>query len=82
MEEQIVVLVPALAVVGKASTSIETVLVEAGHVPLEIVHIKIFVPGNNPETPEVYTVGVVIVPLPETSDHIPVPTTGEFPDIV
>ena len=50
--EQIVWFAPAFAVVGIALTLIETVLVEAGQVPLVIVHLKIFIPTGKLLTEE------------------------------
>ena len=45
----------------------------------EIVHSNTFAPSPNPVTPELLAVGVVMVPLPLTSDHTPVPSTGTLP---
>jgi hypothetical protein len=70
--------VPAAAVVGKFSRSIIMSSVEGGHVPLEIVHRKVLVPTLKPVTPDVGEAGVVTVPVPEITDHIPVPKTGVF----
>ena len=69
---------PALAVLGLASTLIATVLVEAGQVPLETDHMKIFAPAVKPVTPDVAELGVLTLPFPETSNHEPVPTSGIF----
>ena len=44
-----------------------------------MVHWKVFVPTLNPVTVDVADVGVVIVPLPAMSVHIPVPVVGVFP---
>lgn len=44
-----------------------------------MVHINTFAPAPKPVTPDVGDVGVVIVPLPLTSVHKPVPVTGVFP---
>ena len=52
---------------------------EAGQVPLVMVHWKIFAPGLIAVIPDVGDEGVVIVPVPETSVHVPFPTIGEFP---
>ena len=52
---------------------------------LEIVHRKVAVPGTakpgtaKPVTPEVGEEGVVMVAVPETTDHTPVPTAGVLP---
>jgi hypothetical protein len=60
---------------------------EVAHVPLVIVHLKIYVPYPIPVIVVVGEEGVVIVgagldPGLETSDHAPVPTRGVFPAIV
>ena len=78
VEEQIVCGEPALDVLGFASTLMATVLVEAGQVPFEIAHIKIFVPTVNPFTEAFGEFIGETVPVPETSDHAPVPTDGTF----
>jgi hypothetical protein len=49
------------------------------HVPLVIVHLNTFAPTPNPVTPDVGLPGVVIVPVPLTNVHKPVPKPGEFP---
>jgi hypothetical protein len=52
------------------------------HTPLVIVQRKVTTaPNVNPVTPEVGEDGVVIVavPVPGTTDHIPVPIVGVFP---
>jgi hypothetical protein len=47
---------------------------------LEIVHCNTAVPGTaKPVTPEVGEPGVVMVAVPETTVHVPVPTTGVLP---
>lgn len=47
---------------------------------MEIVHLKVTVePIVKPVTPEVGDVGEVIVAVPETTVHVPVPVTGVFP---
>ena len=53
--------------------------VDAVQVPFEIVHWNTFVPTPKPVNPDVGLVGVVIVPVPETNVHKPVPTTGVLP---
>ena len=56
---------------------------ESAHGELEIVHRKVAVPGTaNPVTPEVGELGVVMVAVPETTLHAPVPAVGVFPDKV
>ena len=52
---------------------------EDGHVPFEMVQRKTFAPVPKPVTPELEEFGDVIVPVPETSVHVPVPTAGGFP---
>ena len=48
--------------------------------PLDIVQRKMAeVPDNNPVTPELAELGVVIVAVPENTDHAPVPTPGALP---
>ena len=47
---------------------------------LDIVQRRVAVPGTaKPVTPEVGEVGVVMVAVPETTDHTPVPTAGVLP---
>ena len=71
---------PAAAVVGVALTDITTSSVEAVHGELEIVHLRVAVPGfDNPVTPDVGEDGVVIVALPDTTDQAPVPAVGVLP---
>ena len=40
--------------------------------PLLTVHLNLFTPTPKPVTPEVGLLDVVMVPLPDTSDHVPV----------
>lgn len=79
VSEQTTELVPATAVVGTWSRMMATVDVEGGHVPLDMVHWKTFVPVEIPVTLEFGDVGDVIIPVPETKVQTPVPTTGVFP---
>jgi hypothetical protein len=52
-------------------------------VPLLIVHRRVAVlPAGTPVTPELGEEGDVIVAVPETTDHNPLPTLGEFAAIV
>ena len=67
---------------GFASTFTETVLVEEGHAPLEIVHMKTFEPALKPVTPELFEVGEVILAPPETTLQEAVPTEGTLADRV
>src|SRR6266567_8861803 len=53
--------------------------VESVQVPLWIVQRKTFAPNPRPVTPDVGLLGVVIVPVPLTSVHVPVPTVGLLP---
>ena len=62
--------------VGTSFTKIAIVAVEFVQGKLEISHWKIFVPKPNPVIVVLGSVGLVIVPLPETNVHKPVPTVG------
>ena len=54
--------------------------VEAVQEELDIVQRKVAVPGTaKPVTPEVGEDEVVIVAVPETTDHAPVPTVAVLP---
>ena len=46
------------------------------HVPLLIVHTKVFTPVVKPVTPEVGEAGVVTVAVPAVTVQTPVPTVG------
>jgi hypothetical protein len=71
---------PALAAVGNASMVIVTSSDEDAHAPLLIVHLNVaVVPGTNPVTPDVSEDGVVIVAMPLTTVHTPLPTVAIFP---
>lgn len=70
---------PALAVVGIAALMIVTVSLEAGQLALLIVQTNVFVPTDNPETPEVGVPGAITVAPPTTTVHNPDPTVGVFP---
>jgi hypothetical protein len=74
--------VPALAAVGLASLTTVTVLLDEGHVPLEIVHIKLFAPVLSPLTPVVGEEALDSVAVPVLTDQSPVPVVGVFPDNV
>ena len=67
---------PTVDIVGISSTYNVTLETEARHGALEIVHSKIFVPKPKPVIVVFGEVGLVIVPLPETKVHNPVPTVG------
>ena len=72
-------LVGLLGLAGKTEV-IVTSLVVLPQYPLAIVHLKVAVaPITKPVTVEVADVGVVIVAVPETKVHVPVPYVGEFP---
>jgi hypothetical protein len=59
---------------------ITTSSVEGVQGALEIVHRKVAVPGTaKPVTPDVGEPGLVIVAVPETTVHKPVPVTGVLP---
>lgn len=81
-DEHSVCVTPAFAGVGIASASISTVEVEGGQTPLEMVHIKIFVPVAIEVTDVFANVGVVIVPLPKITVQLPVPIAGTLPESV
>jgi len=81
-EIQSVCEVPALAIVGAGLIVIVTFELEGVHGELEIVQAKTFVPIARPVMVELGKVGEVIVPLPETSVHNPVPTVGVLAAIV
>ena len=64
----------------QAVVVITTSSVEGVQGELDIVHRRVAVPGTaKPVTPEVGELGVVIVAVPETTLHVPVPTVGVFP---
>ena len=62
-----------------ADTVIKTVSDIEGHDPLEIVQRNVLPPIPKPVNPEVAEVGVVMVPVPKTNVHRPVPTVGALP---
>jgi hypothetical protein len=70
---------PAAAAVGVEVTIILTWSDVDGHGALVIVHWKVFVPTARPVIPEVGDEGVVTVPEPLISVHVPVPTKAVFP---
>ena len=66
--------------VKHAVVVITTSSVEAVHGELEIVHRSVAVPAAaSPVTPDVGELGVVMVAVPDTTDHAPVPTVAVFP---
>lgn len=56
-----------------------TVSEEAGQLGELIVHTNLFVPTDNPVTPDVGSVGIVTVAPPTMTVHAPVPTDGVLP---
>lgn len=76
---QIVWLGLAVAVVGAWSTCMLMVDVLEPQAPFAIVHCKIFKPDANAVTLLVSSVGVVTVPLPAITDHVPIPTRAVLP---
>ena len=69
--------------VGKALLVITTSSVAAGHVPLTTVQRNVAVPpAAKPVTVVVALKGLVIVAVPDTSVHVPVPAEGAVADIV
>lgn len=77
--EQIVESIPAFAGVAKVLIVATTVSVVGTQVPFEIVHTNTLTPTLTPVIEDVGDVGLVIVPLPETIVHKPVPTIGVLP---
>ena len=70
---------PANAMLGAGSTVIVIVeLVNGQAPPFVILHCKIFVPNNNPETVVVGLFTLLNVPEPEITDQVPVPLVGVF----
>ncbi|MDA3891468.1 MAG: hypothetical protein PF517_07350 [Salinivirgaceae bacterium] len=66
--------------VKQAVVVITTSSVEAVQGELEIVQRRVAVPGtDNPVTPDVGELGVVIVAEPDSTVHVPVPFVGELP---
>ena len=71
---------PASAAVGKASFVIDTSSVLELQKPLLMVHLNsVVVPAPKPVMPVVDKVGVVIVHVPLTTLHTPVPIIGVLP---
>ena len=81
-EIQSVCEVPAFATVGISSTVIATVDVLGAHGAFEMVQAKTLFPKPNPVIEVVGESELVIVPLPETNVHTPVPTPGVLAFIV
>src|SRR5438477_9632168 len=70
---------PALAVVGVSDRVIATASAASVQVPLWIVHRNTLAPYPKLLTPELGLLGVVIVPLPLTKLHVPLPAVAVFP---
>ena len=69
--------------VGKALFVITTSSVAAVHTPFDTVHLKVaVVPAAKPVTVVVALEGVVIVAVPLTNVHAPIPTEGAVAAIV
>ena len=60
----------------------ETFETEFAQGAFEMVHAKTFTPNGKPLIEVVGDNEFVIVPPPETNDHVPVPTVAVFADIV
>lgn len=71
---------PALEVEGARSTRNNTVSTEGGQEPLVMVQANMLLPGERPVTDEVGELTEVMVPLPDTSDQVPVPIEGVLPE--
>jgi hypothetical protein len=59
-----------------------TSLVDGVHIPLDMVHRKVFAPAPIPVTVVAGLDAFVMVPVPLTSVHCPVPVEGAFPAMV
>ena len=78
-ESQTVWFVPAIEVVGGRTRVIMTSSVVGVQVPLDMVQRNVLLPAPNPVTVEVGLDALVIVPVPVTRLHKPVPAEGAFP---
>jgi hypothetical protein len=61
---------------GMVSSVMTTVSLDGVQTPLLIVQRSLFVPAPIPVNPDVGEEGVVMVAVPETRDHDPVPRDG------
>jgi hypothetical protein len=70
---------PAFAILGAGFTIMVIVEFVNGHAPLLLMlHSKTFVPRLNPLTVVVGLFGLLNIPEPETTDHVPNPEVGVF----
>lgn len=69
---------PALEIFGTCLTTIVIVETDGAQGAFEIVHANTLFPNPNPVIAVVGESEFVIVPLPETKVHTPVPTVAEF----
>lgn len=81
-EIQSVCVMPAFATVGTSFTTSVTFETEDKHGIFEIVQANTLFPKPKPVMVEFGKVGLVIVPLPDTKVHIPVPMAGVLAVIV
>ena len=65
--------------VGVALLVIITSSKDAVHGAFDIVHLKVFTPTPSPVIPDVGLPGVVMVPVPLISVHVPVPIVAVLP---
>ena len=70
---------PALAIVVLPFLVITTSSEDATHGALDIVHLKVTEPVIKPVTVEEGELGEVMVPIPKTLVHNPIPVEGVFP---
>ena len=78
---QIVWSIPTLAAVGEACTIIETSSNTSAQAPPGMVHRKVFVPIESPETLVLARFSLVKVPVPAITDQIP-PVTAVAESVV
>ena len=69
---------PAIAKLGGASKLIIIVSLEVAHVPLEMLHSKIFCPIARPFTFVEEEFGIEKIPAPEIKFQVPIPISGLF----
>src|SRR6185437_8531824 len=65
---------------GVLPTWIVTVLLLEGQLPFVIVHWKVLFPLLNPLTEVLAELELVKLPVPLTTDHVPVPADGVLPE--